>query len=192
MRYGRSIIAIAMLVGLFAIRSTATAQYAPMQVYAVCDSNPFQIRISELPSRTCTVWIAGWRRDTVAPVQVLIPDASDGWGNHANGIQINFANMAVAPYNMCCFQGPDGSYGIWYPWTILVFACPAQQGTGANCYNSAARPGAFKVRLLVRQEGLVDILLELNGNALPATTSTPGPLPPCDPSDPSFCGLERR
>ncbi len=144
----------------------------PMQVSIACDHDPLVITISELPSRPCTLWIGGWIHNTASPVQVFMPDATDGYGNHANGIQIFGANQVgsgqgIAPYNMGGYQAPDGNYGEWYPWNILVFACPAQQGTGANCYNSVTSPGAFSVPFIVHQDGLPDTRISLFGTAVP-------------------------
>ncbi|MBI4889686.1 MAG: hypothetical protein HY821_03610, partial [Acidobacteria bacterium] len=142
-----------------------------LQAAVTCDPNPLALRISELPSRDCTVWISGWRRNTAEVVQVIAPDAVDNSGNHRNGIQLfgvtpaGMANVGVAPANMSGFRSPDGSYGKVYPWLVRVFACPGQSGTGASCYGYRAVPGPFQVRLTVRQKGARDANVTIDGTA---------------------------
>lgn len=150
-----------------------------LQAEVVCDPDPLTINVGELPSKSCIVWISGWNHDTASPVQLVLPDAVDAFGNHENGIQINFGTMSsgsiagVAPSNMGGFKGPDGSYGVYYPWGIFVFACPAQQGTGANCvpgFDTA--DGPFSVPMIVRQSGSRDAMVTLSGMAFGAPVAT--------------------
>src|ERR1700741_2054141 len=159
---------------------TGEEEMPQLQAQIICDPDPLVITISELPSRTCTIWISHWKRNTAEPVQVLLPNAVDGFGNHANGIQIFGGNQmgsssGVAPSNMSGYAGPDGRYGWAYPWGIFVFACPGQPGTGANCYGSVTAPGAFSGPFLVRQKGALQTQVMLLGTALPALpTRGPG------------------
>ncbi len=39
-----------------------------------------------------------------------------------------------------------------HSWGLFVFACPGQQGAGANCYNSLTPPGPVAVPIIVRQK----------------------------------------
>jgi len=148
-----------------------------------CQTSPFEIRISELPSRICTVWISNWIHNTSSPVTLVDLTAADAIGNHFNGIQI-FAGFqpgepvtGVDPANMGGFEGPDGSYGNFYPWTILVFACPAQPGTGANCDQKVTTPGRFIIPLEVQQAGANPARFNLAGTALGAAPLTLGAPP---------------
>ncbi len=143
----------------------------PLQGQIVCTTQPLRVRISGLPSQTCTVWISGWRRNTADRVEVVLPEARDGYGNHANGIQVFGAvrpgepGMGVDPGNMSGFRAPDGSYGTSYPWNLQVFGCPGQQGAGVNCFSYRATPGPFSVPIVIRQRGAADRTLFLTGTA---------------------------
>lgn len=132
----------------------AGGQEAQIRAWLDPDCVPLNITISELPSRSCTINIAGFRRNTADPVEVVLPNAVDGFGNHANGIQINFAGQAQT------YDWPDT-----YRWGIFVFACPGQRGTGANCYNSVTAPGTTTVPIIVRQRGAGQATVMLQVNA---------------------------
>ncbi len=167
--------------------NTGQEQTPQLEASIVCNPNPLVITISELPSRTCTIWIGGWRHDTESPVQVLLPAATDDYGNHANGIQVwggqrpGWTQGGVAPSNMGGYRAPDGNYGEWYPWNLLVFACPGEPGTGASCYNSATSPGDFTVPIIVHQDGAADANILLTGRAVasppPGGGGTAAPTP---------------
>jgi hypothetical protein len=143
----------------------------PFQVAVNCDPDPLVVVISALPSRPCTVWIGGWIHNTASPVQLILPDATDIYGNHANGIQVfggylPGSQQGIDPANMGGYQSPDGNYGEWFPWNILVFACPSQSTTGANCFSNAASPGPFNVPMIVHQDGMQDTQVMLSGQAV--------------------------
>ncbi len=105
-----------------------------------CDSA--EIVISALPSLPCRLLISGWQRNTANPVFVELPAAIDGYANHANGLQPTLASGQQDVFN---WDEPV------YSWGFFLFACPSQQGTGANCYDSAGVPGSASVPFLVRQ-----------------------------------------
>jgi hypothetical protein len=96
------------------------------QIRASLDCVPLSINRAELPSRTCNIVITGFRRNTADPVEVILPNATDGYGNHANGIQITGAG-SQSVFNW------DSSYR----WGLFIFACASQRGTGANCYGKS-------------------------------------------------------
>ncbi|MGE0153875.1 MAG: PAN domain-containing protein [Reyranellaceae bacterium] len=116
---------------------------------------PGSIVISALPSLNCHIVITSWRRNTADPVEVILPEALDFHGNHANGIQLLQAAGAQEVFN---WSAP-------YRWGMFVFACPSQSGTGANCFGSVTTPGAQSVRILVRQ-GSDEVPLRLTINAI--------------------------
>lgn len=141
-----------------------------LRAAVVCDPNPLVLTISEMPSRDCTVWISGWRRNTAEAVQVVSAAALDSYGNHANGIQLfgvtpDGMTMGISPSNMSGFRGPDGNYGKAYPWKLRVFACPGQSGAGVNCFNYRTTPGPFRMQLAVRQKGARQANVDLDGVA---------------------------
>jgi hypothetical protein len=53
-----------------------------------------------------------------------------------------------------------------HSWGLFVFACPSQQGTGANCYGSVTNPGPVSVRIIVRQKGMADANIALTLQAI--------------------------
>lgn len=122
---------------------------------------PPTIVISELPSLNCHIIITSWRRNTADPVQVILPNALDFYGNHSNGIQLLQAAGQqdtfnwVAPYN----------------WGMFVFACDSQSGTGANCFGSSATPGVpTSVRIIVAQgDEQIELLLTITPLARPGS-----------------------
>ena len=118
---------------------------------------PDTIVISALPSLNCHILISGWRRNTADPVEVLFPAAIDTFGNHAIGIQIPQGPGAEDIFN---WDDPEHSWG------LFVFACPSQQNTGANCYDSVTLPGSVSVPIIVRQKGQQDVNLTLTLNAV--------------------------
>lgn len=71
----------------------------------------------------------------------------------------------MTPSIMDGYGAPDGSYGGSYPWNVQVFACPGQQGADVNCFQYRASPGAFRVPVILRQNGAPDTTLFLNGFA---------------------------
>ncbi|BCW88780.1 hypothetical protein sos41_19220 [Alphaproteobacteria bacterium SO-S41] len=119
---------------------------------------PGSIEISHLPSLNCHIKITGWRHNTSDPVEVLLPEAGDSFGNHANGIQVTGAGTQ----DMTGMSEP-------YSWGLFVFACPGQLGAGANCYENAAVSGATSTPVIVRQKGRDDVLLSLDLDALPTS-----------------------
>lgn len=116
---------------------------------------PGEIVISALPSLNCHIVITSWRRNTADPVEVILPGAIDTFGNHANGIQV----LAAGTQDVANQDLP-------FRWGMFIFACPAEQGTGANCYDSVTLPGPTAVDIIVRQEGSPDVNLVLALNAL--------------------------
>jgi hypothetical protein len=103
---------------------------------------PLSIVISALPSLNCHIVVTNWRY-SADPVQVILPNALDAYGNHANGIQLL---QAAGSQNVYSWSYPNP-----YNWGMFVFACPAQQGTGANCFGSVTPPGGQEVNIIVRQ-----------------------------------------
>jgi hypothetical protein len=103
---------------------------------------PATITISALPSLNCHILINSWIRNTDDPVQVIFPDAVDTFGNQANGLQVPQGAGTEYVYNWG--QAPKS-------WGFFLFACPALQNTGANCYNSVTAPGPVVLRIIVRQ-----------------------------------------
>lgn len=129
-----------------------------LAAYVECPTKT--IVISELPSLNCHIMITGWQRIGY-PVEVIFPEAQDTFGNHANGIQIA--------------QGPGTEYTENWgsppkSWGMFVFACPSQQGTGANCYDHLTTPGPTVVPIIVRQrDQQVQLQLELTAVPHPST-----------------------
>lgn len=109
-----------------------------------CDARA--LVISQLPSVTCQLMISGFRRNTADPVEVILPQMLDQFGNHANGIQLIDADGAEDVFS---WDSP-------HRWPFFIFACPGQSGTGANCYGNAAVPGTATVPIIVRQKGMND------------------------------------
>jgi len=116
---------------------------------------PPSIIISELPSLNCHIVITSWRY-SADPVEVILPNALDTYGNHANGIQLLQAAGSQDVFN---WTAP-------YLWGMFVFACPSQDGTGANCFGSVTPPGPQSVRIIVRQ-GSDEVELRLDIDAIP-------------------------
>ncbi|RJF87167.1 hypothetical protein D3874_09125 [Oleomonas cavernae] len=117
---------------------------------------PSEIVRSALPSIICNIVITRWRRNTSAPVEVLMPAAIDTFGNHPSGLQV----LGAGSHDVFEWDSP-------YNWSLLVFACPSQQGTGANCYDSATVPDApASVPIIVRQKGGPDVNLLLTMNVI--------------------------
>ncbi len=114
---------------------------------ATLDCQEATIVISALPSLNCHILISGWQRNTAYPVEVILPNAIDTFGNHSNGIQVTVGPGSENIYN---WDDPTHSWG------IFVFACPSQKGTGANCYGSVTVPGTSPVvPIIVRQKDAV-------------------------------------
>jgi hypothetical protein len=112
---------------------------------ATIDCNPLTLAISRLPSANCHIMISGWENNGY-PVEVSLPQATDGFGNHANGVQVTGASGSEYVDN---WERPVGSP---HSWGIFVFACGRQRGVGANCYGSAATPGApFSIPIRIKQ-----------------------------------------
>jgi hypothetical protein len=118
-----------------------------------CDSDT--IVISALPSLNCHIVFTSWRRNTADPVEVSFPTELDTFGNHANGIQLN-GRGSEDVFN---WNSPHN-------WGLFVFACPSQQGTGANCYGSVTTPGPVSVPIRVTQKGTQPLNLMLTLNAV--------------------------
>ena len=116
---------------------------------------PSSIIISELPSLNCHIVITSWRH-SADPVEVILPDALDAYGNHANGIQLLQAAGSQDVFN---WTAP-------YLWGMFVFACPSQDNTGANCFGSVTAPSLQSVNIIVRQ-GSDEVQLRLDINAIP-------------------------
>jgi hypothetical protein len=141
-----------------------TNQPPPPQQLSVALDCPGSIVMSALPSLNCHLIIGHFRRNTADPVEVILPDVLDEFGNHANGIQLVDANGAEDVYN---WEEP-------HSWGFFVFACPSQAHTGANCYDHAATPGTTAtVPIIVRQKGAGEVRVNLVLNVLPSK-STPG------------------
>ena len=114
---------------------------------------PTDIVIGQLPSLNCHLLISGYRRNTADPVEVLVPNMLDQFGNHANGIQVVDLDGAEDVFNW------EGTHS----WGFFVFACTGPN-IGANCYDNMATPGPATIRVTVQQEGLrpVNLLLTFN------------------------------
>lgn len=125
-------------------------QEGPLMVTVDC---PTDIVIGQLPSLNCHLLISGYRRNTADPVEVLVPDMLDQFGNHANGIQVVDLDGAEDVFNW------EGTHS----WGFFVFACTGPN-IGANCYDNMATPGPATIRVTVQQEGLrpVNLLLTFN------------------------------
>jgi hypothetical protein len=54
-----------------------------------------------------------------------------------------------------------------HSWGLSVFACPGQNTTGANCYESVTTPGVQAVPVLVEQDGLAPANITLMIDAQP-------------------------
>ena len=124
----------------------------PLAVSVDC---PTDIVIGRLPSLNCHLLISGFRRNTADPVEVLVPDMLDQFGNHANGIQVVDLDGAEDVYN---WDSP-------HSWGFFVFACTGPN-IGANCYDSMAVPGPAAIRVIVQQKGLQPVELTLTFNVL--------------------------
>ena len=128
---------------------------------------PASIVISALPSLNCHIIITGWRRNTSVPIDVSFPDELDTFGNHANGIQL------IGRGNEDVFNWDEPRHS----WGLFVFACPGQQGTGANCYGSVTTPSPPSkiVRIFVRQGTTqVEVPLIINAVARGGPTTSGG------------------
>lgn len=123
---------------------------------------PPEIVISAYPPLNCHILITSWRRNTATPVEVILPDAVDFFGNHANGIQVS---QAAGEQDVFNWVAP-------YSWGMFVFACPSQPNFGANCYDNVTTPGINTVNIIVRQ-GDDEVLLQLTLNAI-ARGAPPG------------------
>ena len=117
---------------------------------------PPEIVISALPSVNCHLIISGWRRNTADPIRVTLPFALDTFGNHANGLQ------AVGAGEEDVFEWDEP-----YLWGFFFFACPAQPGTGANCYDSITQPGRVGAPIVVQQGDDLPIRIDVNFTAVP-------------------------
>jgi hypothetical protein len=116
---------------------------------------PGGIVISRQPPLACHLVISGWRRDTADPVQVLLPEALDVAGNHANGIQVAGAGMQD-------LTRMSSSYA----WGLKIFACPAASDAVDTCAGRAATAGSTSVPIIVRQAGRKDVALTLELRAI--------------------------
>lgn len=129
------------------------------------------IMISALPSLSCEIVISGWRYSSY-PVEVLLPNIVDGWGNQANGLQ----SVQNSQYNA---QDPTNWTRPEYRWALPVFACPSQDTTGANCQDFVTVPGLpVTMPIIVRQQGQVDVNLTLVLNAVAHSSTTTQPANP--------------
>lgn len=122
----------------------------PLMVTVDC---PTDILIGQLPSLNCHLLISGYRRNTADPVEVLVPNMLDQFGNHANGIQVVDLDGAEDVFSW------EGTHS----WGFFVYACQAPN-IGANCYNNVAAPGPASIPVIVQQKGLqpVNLLLTFN------------------------------
>ena len=139
--------------------TTQPQQQSTLQAWLDPDCNPMTLFQSRLPSTTCSLNIRGFRRNTDDPVEVVLPSAVDGFGNHANGVQITFSGQGRT------YDWPDV-----YRWSLFIFGCPSLPGTGANCYNAGTRifaPIPFSVPLIVRQRGAGETRVTLSGTMMP-------------------------
>jgi len=125
---------------------------------------PATITISELPSVTCHLSIAGFRHNTADPVQVILPSAIDLGGNHGNGLQLPNSAGALDVSRM---DDP-------YLWSLTLFACPGQKGAGVNCHDTGAAPGPLSVPIVVRQEGAGETQVTLAITAVAGRNSVLG------------------
>lgn len=129
----------------------------PRQLNATLECDSSTIVISALPSLNCHIHISGWTRNTAEPVFVDLPAALDTFGNHANGIQVHTGGGQQDVFN---WVEPE------YSWGIFVFACPSQQGTGANCYGQTVVPGTSPSVPIVVRQGAQSVQLMLTLNAV--------------------------
>ncbi|MDB5539346.1 MAG: hypothetical protein JWQ89_1073 [Devosia sp.] len=114
---------------------------------------PTDIVVGALPSLNCHLLISGFRRNTADPVEVIVPNMLDQFGNHANGIQVVDLDGAEDVFN---WVEP-------HSWGFFVFACSGPN-IGANCYDNMATPGPASIPVIVQQTGLepVNLLLSFN------------------------------
>jgi hypothetical protein len=110
------------------------------------------------PDLNCHLLISGFRRNTADAVQVILPDALDTFGNHANGIQLDQLAGEQDVYNW------DDTYS----WGFFAFACPSETHSGHNCYANIATPGAPAVVPIIVQQGQDTVRVNLTFNVLPA------------------------
>ncbi len=143
-------------------RGTGGQQTGQLRAFLEYPRNPFAITNQELPSQLVNIVISGWDRNTSTPVQVVLPNSLDMSGNHPN----------VLPFNGIQVQGA-GSATVYnwdepFRWSLLVFSCPGQSGTGASCYGASASavPGAFRIPIVV-QQGNAMVNLTLMGTIAP-------------------------
>jgi len=127
-------------------------QEGPLMVTVDC---PTDIVIGQLPSLNCHLLISGFRRNTADPVEVLVPNMLDQFGNHANGIQVVDLDGAEDVFN---WDSP-------HSWGFFVFACTGPN-IGANCYDNIAVPGPASIPVIVQQKGLRPVNLMLNFNVI--------------------------
>ncbi len=127
-------------------------QEGPLMVTVDC---PTEIVIGALPSLNCHLLISGFRRNTADPVEVLVPNMLDQFGNHANGIQVVDLDGAEDVFNWESTRS----------WGFFVFACTGPN-IGANCYDNMATPGPASIPVTVQQKGLRPVNLLLNFNVV--------------------------
>ncbi|WP_296818504.1 hypothetical protein [Brevundimonas sp.] len=122
-------------------------QTGQLRAFLEYPRSPFVITNQELPSQLVNIVISGWDRNTSTPVQVVLPNSLDMSGNHPNAL----------PFNGIQVQGAGSSTTYtWdepFRWSLLVFSCPGQSGTGASCYGARATvvPGSFRIPIIVQQ-----------------------------------------
>ena len=126
------------------------------QIIATISDCPATITISALPSVGCHIAISGFRKNTADPVQVILPSAMDGMGNHGNGLQIVISAGAL---DVSLMDDP-------HQWPITLFACPGQQGAAVMCNGTSASPGPLSVPIVVRQDGAKEAQATLTVNAI--------------------------
>ena len=125
---------------------------------------PPSIMIGELPSLNCHIVITSWRY-SADPVEVVLPDALDTFGNHRNGIQLL---QAAGNQDVFTWNYPDP-----YLWGMFVFACPPQNSTVANCIGIGTAPGPQTVNIIVRQgPDRVDLRLDIRAVPVPGGQGT--------------------
>ncbi|HEY9010237.1 MAG TPA: hypothetical protein VIN06_04420 [Devosia sp.] len=124
----------------------------PLMVTVDC---PTDIVIGQLPSLNCHLLISGFRRNTADPVEVVVPEMLDQFGNHANGIQVVDLDGAQDVFN----------WGSTYSWGFFVYACRAPN-IGANCYDNVATPGPATIPVVVQQKGLKPVRFMLTFNVI--------------------------
>lgn len=134
------------------------------QIVAEVADCPATIVISELPSTTCHLRISGFRHNTADPVQVILPSAMDGMGNHGNGLQVVITASAM---DVSLMDDP-------HLWAVTLFACPGQQGAGVMCNGTGAAPGLLSVPIVVRQEGAGETQVMLGITAVAGKNSVLG------------------